>query len=160
MPEAEAIPIGSERALARETEALVKQLDVGEEWTVRIQALLRLEGLVKGGAASLPGFSDATKALQAPVTAQLLDRSRVSRPAHSFVIERRDGCAAGAHQARWKNASAVMHLRKALLAVLARCMLAFRSYLVDGGKHHTLHVLHLPQQLGIGGEMNGSIVTS
>lgn len=75
VPEADAILISTERALRAEVEALARRLDVGEDWMRRIQALLRLEGLIKGGAASLPGFSDAARALQAPITAQLLDRS-------------------------------------------------------------------------------------
>ena len=37
VPEAEAIPVGSERALQREAESLIKHLDVGEDWTRRIQ---------------------------------------------------------------------------------------------------------------------------
>ena len=80
MPEAEAVPVTGERMLRAEVEGLIRQLDLGREWTARIQALLRLEGLVKGGAAAAPGCMELLARLQAPITAQLLDRRSPGAP--------------------------------------------------------------------------------
>jgi hypothetical protein len=55
-------------------EGLIRQLDLGCEWSARIQALLRAEGLIRGGAAALPGALELLARLQAPIIAQLLDR--------------------------------------------------------------------------------------
>ena len=52
----------------------LRHLNTDEEWTRRIEALLRLEGLVRGGAPSVPGFPELLKTLQDPIVAQLLDR--------------------------------------------------------------------------------------
>ena len=76
VPEAEAVHVTSERMLRAEVDKLIRQLDLGCEWTARIQALLRLEGLVKGGAAAVPGCMELLARLQAPIIAQLLDRCR------------------------------------------------------------------------------------
>ena len=42
-----------------------------------LQALLRVEGLVRGGAAGLEGFLEMLKPLRQPLTVQLNDRSSV-----------------------------------------------------------------------------------
>ena len=40
-----------------------------------LQALVRVEGLVRGGAAGLDGFLDMLKPLRQPITVQVNDRS-------------------------------------------------------------------------------------
>ena len=40
-----------------------------------LQALVRVEGLVRGGAAGLEGFLDMLKPLRQPLTVQVNDRS-------------------------------------------------------------------------------------
>lgn len=74
VPEAAPINVNGERQLRSEVDGLIRQLNVDEEWTRRIEALLRLEGLVKGGAAAIPGFLDQLKTLQDPIIVQLQDR--------------------------------------------------------------------------------------
>ena len=44
-----------------------------------MQALLRLEGIVLGGASSWQGFLELTRPLQDPIIAQLLDRRALSQ---------------------------------------------------------------------------------
>ena len=51
---------------------------------IYLQALLRLEGLVKGGAAAFDGFLDTLKTLQQVLTVQLNDRSAL--PTLFFVL--------------------------------------------------------------------------
>ena len=57
--------------------AAMRGLDAQVDWDKRIEALLRLEGLIKGGAAQLDGFADALKLMRDPLTAQINDRSVV-----------------------------------------------------------------------------------
>ena len=48
-----------------------------------LQALLRLEGLVKGGAAAFDSFLDTLKTLQQVLTVQLNDRSALPPPLYA-----------------------------------------------------------------------------
>lgn len=68
----------------RQVERLVGALGEGVDWTARIKALLRLEGLAAGAATGgLAGaLPDALRPLRDPLAAQLLDRrSAVARQA-------------------------------------------------------------------------------
>jgi hypothetical protein len=55
-----------------------RALDLREDWTRRIEALVRLEGLAKGGAAAFDGFFDALRLLKDQLTDQLNDRSEAA----------------------------------------------------------------------------------
>ena len=55
--------VGSQAELRAELERVAAQLSPSTEWTLRVDALLRLEGLVKGGAAELPAFADLVSML-------------------------------------------------------------------------------------------------
>ncbi|KAL0035610.1 hypothetical protein WJX79_002530 [Trebouxia sp. C0005] len=82
LPEAPPIWVDSARELKAEIEKLVLALDEKQEWTKRIEALLQLESLVRGGAAGLEGFLEMLKPLRQPLTVQLNDRrSAVSKQA-------------------------------------------------------------------------------
>ncbi|BDA47128.1 probable CLIP-associating protein 2 [Coccomyxa sp. Obi] len=86
VPQAQPIHVAGERQLRAELDGLIRQLSADEEWTRRIDALLRLEGLVRGGAAGLPGFAELLKSLQEPIVVQVLDRrSAVSRQACHLI---------------------------------------------------------------------------
>jgi hypothetical protein len=74
VPEAEPISISSERELRAEVDNLIKNLHADVDWTKRIQAMLRLEGLIKGGAYAMPVFLDLARTLQDAIITQLLDR--------------------------------------------------------------------------------------
>lgn len=74
VPHADPVSISSERELRAELESLTKELHVDIDWTKRIKAMLRLEGLIKGGADSMPGFLELARTLQDPIITQLLDR--------------------------------------------------------------------------------------
>ncbi len=74
VPQAQPIHVAGERQLRAELDGLIRQLSADEEWTRRINALLRLEGLVRGGAAAIPGFGELLKSLQEPIVLQVLDR--------------------------------------------------------------------------------------
>ncbi|KAK9843845.1 hypothetical protein WJX81_008697 [Elliptochloris bilobata] len=90
LPAAAVVPVDSERQLRQELERLAGALAEGEEWTARIRALLRLEGLAAGAAAAgLAGaLQDALRPLRDPLVAQLLDRrSAVARQACHVVAE-------------------------------------------------------------------------
>ncbi|DBB01644.1 hypothetical protein WJX77_005003 [Trebouxia sp. C0004] len=82
LPEAPPIWVESGRELKAEIEKLVVALDEKQEWTKRVEALLRVESLVRGGAAGLEGFLEMLKPLRQPLTVQLNDRrSAVSKQA-------------------------------------------------------------------------------
>lgn len=73
----------------RQAERLVGALGEGVDWTARIKALLRLEGLAAGAAAGgLAGaLPDALRPLRDPLSAQLLDRrSAVARQARLRIF--------------------------------------------------------------------------
>ncbi|KAL4420688.1 hypothetical protein ABPG75_010344 [Micractinium tetrahymenae] len=89
LPRAAPLAVGTEAELRSELERVAAQLAPAVEWTARVDALLRLEGLVKGGAASWPAFPDLLAALlRDPLAAQLQERrSAVSRQAcHAVTL--------------------------------------------------------------------------
>lgn len=63
LPLAAPLVVGSEAELRSEVERVAAQLAPSVEWTARVDALLRLEGLVKGGAASWSAFPELLAAL-------------------------------------------------------------------------------------------------
>ena len=83
LPEAQALCVHSERELLRELDQIQGILAGGAgDWDKRVAAIVRLEGLVKGGAAGFEGFNEALKALASPLVDQLSDRrSAVARQA-------------------------------------------------------------------------------
>ncbi|PSC71695.1 CLIP-associated -like isoform A [Micractinium conductrix] len=83
LPEAAPFVVGSQAELRAELERVAAQLSPSTEWTLRVDALLRLEGLVKGGAAELPAFADLVSMLLRDALATQLQerRSAVSRQA-------------------------------------------------------------------------------
>ncbi len=82
VPQAPPVQVAGERQLRAEVDGLIRHLNADVEWTRRIEALLRLEGLVRGGAAAVPGFLELLKTLQDPIVVQLLDRCE-RMPAHA-----------------------------------------------------------------------------
>ena len=83
LPDAPALYVATERELHAEMDRVAAALtgkDAANDWQRRIGALLRLEGLVKGGAAAFPDFDDTLRGLRDALAEQMLDRrSAVSR---------------------------------------------------------------------------------
>ncbi|KAL4451390.1 hypothetical protein ABPG77_009462 [Micractinium sp. CCAP 211/92] len=94
LPSAGPLVVGSEAELRGELEHVAAQLAPTVEWTARVDALLRIEGLVKGGAASWPAFPELlTVLLRDPLAAQLQERrSAVSRQACHAVSALAQAC--------------------------------------------------------------------
>ncbi|XP_047940470.1 CLIP-associated protein [Salvia hispanica] len=70
----EPIKVYSEKELVREFEKIVSTLVPEKDWSIRIAAMQRIEGLVIGGAADYPGFRGLLKQLIGPLSTQLSDR--------------------------------------------------------------------------------------
>ncbi|XP_042048444.1 CLIP-associated protein-like isoform X1 [Salvia splendens] len=70
----EPIKVYSEKELTREFEKIASTLVPEKDWSVRIAAMQRVEGLVIGGAADYPGFRGLLKQLIGPLSTQLSDR--------------------------------------------------------------------------------------
>ncbi|TVU27720.1 hypothetical protein EJB05_19217, partial [Eragrostis curvula] len=70
----EPIKVFSEKDLLREIEKVVSTLQADNEWSIRISAMQRVEGLVLGGAADYSAFPMLLKQLVTPLITQLLDR--------------------------------------------------------------------------------------
>lgn len=70
----EAIKVYSEKELIREIEKIASTLVPEKDWSVRIAAMQRVEGLVYGGAADYPSFRGLLKHLVGPLSTQLSDR--------------------------------------------------------------------------------------
>ncbi|CAN6279616.1 unnamed protein product [Urochloa humidicola] len=70
----EPIKVFSEKDLLREIEKVVSTLQPDNEWSIRITAMQRVEGLVLGGAADYSAFPALLKQLVTPLISQLLDR--------------------------------------------------------------------------------------
>ncbi|CAL5020205.1 unnamed protein product [Urochloa decumbens] len=70
----EPIKVFSEKDLLREIEKVVSTLQPDNEWSIRITAMQRVEGLVLGGAADYSAFPTLLKQLVTPLITQLLDR--------------------------------------------------------------------------------------
>ncbi|KAI3449855.1 hypothetical protein Pfo_006520 [Paulownia fortunei] len=70
----EPIKVYSEKELIREFEKIASTLVPDKDWSIRIAAMQRVEGLVFGGAADYPCFRGLLKQLVAPLNTQLSDR--------------------------------------------------------------------------------------
>nr|CAB3448329.1 unnamed protein product [Digitaria exilis] len=70
----EPIKVFSEKDLLREIEKVISILQPDNEWSIRIPAMQRVEGLVLGGAADYSAFPMLLKQLVTPLITQLLDR--------------------------------------------------------------------------------------
>ncbi|AQK76112.1 CLIP-associated protein [Zea mays] len=70
----EPIKVFSEKDLLREIGKVVSTLQPDNEWSIRITAMQRVEGLVLGGAADYSAFPMLLKQLMTPLITQLLDR--------------------------------------------------------------------------------------
>ncbi|KAK8674396.1 hypothetical protein V6N13_112688 [Hibiscus sabdariffa] len=68
------IKIYSDKELIREFEKIASTLVPEKDWSIRIAAMQRVEGLVSGGAADYPCFRGLLKQLVGPLSTQLLDR--------------------------------------------------------------------------------------
>lgn len=71
MPETAPLVVASEAELRGELERLAALLTPAVEWTKRVDALLRLEGLAKGGAAAWPAFPELLGGLRDALAGQV-----------------------------------------------------------------------------------------
>lgn len=83
LPEASVLYVESEAVLTEELRAITDSLRSDVQWDTRVMAMLKLEGVIKGGAADqYPAFADLVLCLQVGLATQLQDRrSAVSRQA-------------------------------------------------------------------------------
>ncbi|GAB2281986.1 hypothetical protein Dimus_016550 [Dionaea muscipula] len=70
----EPVKVYSEKELIREIEKIASTLIPDKDWSIRIAALQRVEGLVIGGAIDYPCFRGLLKQLIGPLSTQLSDR--------------------------------------------------------------------------------------
>ncbi|CAM8960224.1 unnamed protein product [Rhodiola kirilowii] len=84
----EPIQVYSEKELIREFEKIASTLVPEKDWSVRISAMQRVEGLVYGGAVDYPCFRSLLKQLVGPLSTQLSDRrsSIVKQACHLLNI--------------------------------------------------------------------------
>ncbi|XVE78036.1 hypothetical protein DITRI_Ditri13aG0111900 [Diplodiscus trichospermus] len=68
------IKVYSDKELIREFEKIASTLVPEKDWSIRIAAMQRVEGLVCGGAADYPCFKGLLKQLVGPLSTQLSDR--------------------------------------------------------------------------------------
>ncbi|XP_022727547.1 CLIP-associated protein-like [Durio zibethinus] len=68
------IKVYSDKELIREFEKIASTLVPEKDWSIRIAAMQRVEGLVSGGAADYPCFRGLLKQLVGPLSTQLSDR--------------------------------------------------------------------------------------
>ncbi|KGN44556.1 CLIP-associated protein isoform X1 [Cucumis sativus] len=68
------VKVYSEKELIREIEKIASILVPDKDWSIRIAAMQRVEGLVSGGAADYPSFKGLLKQLVGPLSGQLSDR--------------------------------------------------------------------------------------
>ncbi|KAK2986374.1 hypothetical protein RJ640_026638 [Escallonia rubra] len=68
------IKVYSEKELIREFEKIASTLVPEKDWSIRIGAMQRVEGLVIGGAVDYPCFRGLIKQLAGPLSTQLADR--------------------------------------------------------------------------------------
>ncbi|KAK1290925.1 CLIP-associated protein [Acorus calamus] len=82
------IKVYSEKELIREFEKISATLVPEKDWSVRIAAMQRVEGLVFGGAADYPSFPSLLKQLINPLSTQLSDRrsSIVKQACHLLCL--------------------------------------------------------------------------
>ncbi|KAK9733851.1 hypothetical protein RND81_04G096800 [Saponaria officinalis] len=71
---AEPVKVYSDKELVREIEKIAATLVPEKDWSLRIGALQRVEGLVLGGATDYPSFRGLLKQLVGPLCTQLSDR--------------------------------------------------------------------------------------
>ena len=72
LPLAEPVTVRSEAEMKQELESIRQRLGSTTDWAERIQALLRLEGLIRGGAAERwSSFFEGLKPLRDPLVAQV-----------------------------------------------------------------------------------------
>ncbi|OMO94096.1 Armadillo-like helical [Corchorus capsularis] len=70
----DAIKVYSDKELIREFEKIASTLVPEKDWSIRIAAMQRVEGLVYGGATDYPCFRGLLKQLVGPLSTQLSDR--------------------------------------------------------------------------------------
>ncbi|KAG7014585.1 CLIP-associated protein [Cucurbita argyrosperma subsp. argyrosperma] len=68
------VKVYSEKELIREIEKIASILVPDKDWSIRIAAMQRVEGLVSGGAADYPSFKGLLKQMVGPLSTQLSDR--------------------------------------------------------------------------------------
>ncbi|XP_042488776.1 CLIP-associated protein-like [Macadamia integrifolia] len=68
------VKVYSDKELVREIEKIASTFVPDKDWSIRIAAMQRLEGLVFGGATDYPSFPTLLKQLVAPLCTQLSDR--------------------------------------------------------------------------------------
>ncbi|EPS69812.1 hypothetical protein M569_04950, partial [Genlisea aurea] len=88
----EPVTIYSEKELIREFEKISSTLVPDKDWSIRIAAMQRVEGLVLGGAADYPCFRGFLKQLVGPLSTQLSDRrsSIVKQACHLLCFLSKD----------------------------------------------------------------------
>ncbi|XP_061357623.1 CLIP-associated protein-like [Gastrolobium bilobum] len=86
------IKVYSEKELIREIEKIASTLVPEKDWSIRIAAMQRIEGLVYGGAADYPCFCGLLKQLVGPLSTQLSDRrsSIVKQACHLLCFLSKD----------------------------------------------------------------------
>lgn len=84
----EPIKVYSEKELVREFEKIASTLIPDKDWSIRIAAMQRVEGLVIGGATDYPSFRALLKQLVGPLSTQLSDRrsSIVKQACHLLIF--------------------------------------------------------------------------
>eukprot|EP00252_Welwitschia_mirabilis_P026200 TRINITY_DN8484_c0_g1_i2.p1 TRINITY_DN8484_c0_g1~~TRINITY_DN8484_c0_g1_i2.p1 ORF type:complete len:1346 (-),score=306.49 TRINITY_DN8484_c0_g1_i2:769-4806(-) len=82
------IHVHSEKELIRELDKIVMMLSPEQDWSIRLAAMQRVEGLVFGDALDYPSFPALLKQLVVPMTSQLHDRrsSIVKQACHLLSI--------------------------------------------------------------------------
>ncbi len=84
LPEAKALSVGSERDLRAELERIRPTMAITVDWNKRIDAMVKIEGLVKGGAYGMypEAFLEQLRVLRDALVVQINDRrSAISRQA-------------------------------------------------------------------------------
>ncbi|KAK3158459.1 hypothetical protein QOZ80_2AG0137500 [Eleusine coracana subsp. coracana] len=84
----EPVKVHSEKELLREFEKVASSLNPEKDWSIRIAAMQKIEGLVYGGAIDYPSFLVLLKQLVPPLSLQLSDRrsSIVKQACHLLNI--------------------------------------------------------------------------
>ncbi|MBA0704513.1 hypothetical protein Golax_016767 [Gossypium laxum] len=81
------IKVYSDKELIREFEKIASTLMPEKDWSIRIAAMQRVEGLVSGGAADYPCFRGLLKQLVGPLSTQLSDRrSSIVKQVYTMFI--------------------------------------------------------------------------
>ncbi|CAJ1897870.1 unnamed protein product [Sphenostylis stenocarpa] len=86
------VKVYSDKELIREIEKIVSTLVPEKDWSIRIAAMQRVEGLVLGGAVDYPCFRGLLKQLVGPLSTQLSDRrsSIVKQACHLLCFLSKD----------------------------------------------------------------------